>query len=83
MSIVFYDDDDKARCDRYGCGGELQELKDGSMICLACNYVYQPDSVKKHKMKLEPLESRYERERDGASLVSMTMVSTQKAKYPG
>src|SRR5690349_788011 len=59
-NIVCDDGPDKAWCDQYGCGGELQELKDGTMICLACGYAYLPNSVTKHKRNLQPIESQYD-----------------------
>jgi len=80
MNIVCDDGPDKAWCDQYGCGGELQELKDGTMICLACDYAYLPNSVTKHKRNLQPIESQYDT--DGPILVSMNEYGQPQRKKP-
>jgi hypothetical protein len=82
-AIVFSDDDEKAWCNQYDCGGELKQLKDGSMLYLACNYIYQPDSIVKHKSKLGPNKNRYLDERDGPLVVAMTNIQrSQRRKNP-
>ena len=52
-SIIFSPDaDDTAWCD--SCDARLIERKDGSSICSGCSRIYEPDSIQKHHMELQP-----------------------------
>jgi hypothetical protein len=61
MSFIIYsgdDDEEAVWCDP-PCDARLIERKDGSMICSYCCREYLPNSVNKHKRKLEPTDGRY------------------------
>ena len=69
-AIVFSDDDEKSYCD--DCSYLLIERKNGSTIYSNpdCRREYLPDSINKHKRKLQPDKSRYSEE--GPELISLT-----------
>jgi DNA-directed RNA polymerase subunit M/transcription elongation factor TFIIS len=77
-SIVFSDADDKSYCD--SCDALLYERKDSSMICSGCGNVYNPDSINKHHMDLQPEISQYRN--DGPELVPMTEYAEPQKKKP-
>jgi hypothetical protein len=79
-SIVFSDDEDRSWCNP-PCDALLIERRDGSMICSYCAREYLPNSVKKHKRDLQPIEGGYEH--GDLPLVTMTEYgSYKKPKKP-
>jgi hypothetical protein len=77
-SIVFFDEDDNAYCNS-PCDALLIPRKDGSMICSYCNREYLPNSVKRHKRHLGPVDDA----REDPILVPMTEYgSYAKKKKP-
>jgi hypothetical protein len=79
-NIVYDDGPDQCWCD--SCDALLYERKDQSFICSnpECGRIYNPDSVTKHRTKLEPNKSPYSQE--GPELVPITGFTDMKKKKP-
>lgn len=80
-AIVFDDGEGEGRswCNS-PCDALLYERKDGSMICSYCGREYLPDSVKKHKMGLQPSKNPYDN--TGPELIPLTGYGRPNKKKP-